>query len=187
MSDPTKRFPSRLQWPAWRLWRGLLLACLCSTLLPACQAVSDEVRTEGVSMTGIDHLADHLSVQDFWVDGRSGFQAGKGGRVVCCARIPLKWTPSASVEVRWEVANWRDGTWRCFRRRVPLQPYSAELGDLFVHFLPDGQVEAVVSNYAPWSKVYPGPRVPIPKKEPWDNYPKPPPTDHCPENEHSQP
>ena len=173
-----------------RIWHNLRtwsLVLVCSGLLTACEAVSERVVMEGVSMTGIDHLADHLSVQDFWVDGRSGFQAGKGGSVVCCARIPLKWTPSASVEVRWEVANWRDGTWRCFRRRVSLQPYGAELGDLYVHFLPDGQVQVVVSNYAPWSPIYPGPRVPIPKKEPWGKYPKPSPTEHCPENEHGQP
>ena len=161
-------------------------ACLLTWALAGCGNVGGDNAMEGVSMTGIDHLADHLSVQDFWVDGRSGFQAGKGGRVVCCARIPLKWTSSASVEVRWEVANWRDGTWRCFRRRVPLERYE-EVGRLYVHFLPDGGLQAVVSNYVPRSAAYPGPHAPIPMKEPWDNYPKPPSTDHCPENEHSQP
>jgi hypothetical protein len=169
------------------LWSGRLAgACLLTWVLAGCGSFRADNATEGVSMTGIDHLADHLSVQDFWVDGRSGFQAGKGGSVVCCARIPLKWTPSASVEVRWEVANWRDGTWRCFRRSVQLEPYE-QLGRLYVHFLPDGGVKAAVSDLAPWSNEYPGPRIPIPQKEPWKVYPKPSPTDHCPENEHSQP
>ena len=172
---------SKLLRPVW-----LAGVCVLTCALAGCGNLRGDGVMEGVSMTGIDHLADQLSVQDFWVDGRSGFQAGKGGSVVCCARIPLKWTPSASVEVRWEVANWRDGTWRCFRRRIPLEPYD-ELGRLYVHFLPDGGLKAVVSNYAPRANVYPGPRMPIPKKEPWDQYPKLPPTDHCPENEHSQP
>lgn len=175
---------------AWTARRRRVLhsamACLLTTCLGACQSVGSGVVMEGVSMTGIDHLADHLSVQQFSVDGHTGFQAGKGGRVVCCALIPLNWTSSASVEVRGEVANWREGTWRCFRRRVKLEPYD-QLGRLYVHFLPDGSVKAVASNYAPWSNVYPGPREPIPQKEPWDRYPKPPTTDHCPENEFTEP
>lgn len=173
---------SKLLRPVW-----LAGVCVLTWALAGCGNLRGDGVMEGVSMTGIDHLADHLSVQRFSVDGRTGFQAGKGGSVVCCGLIPLKWTPSASVEVRWVVANWRDGTWRCFRRRVPLQPYSAELGDLYVHFLPDGQLEAVVSNYAPWSNVYPRPRIAIPQKEPWKLFPKPLTTDHCPENEYSQP
>lgn len=28
-----------------------------------------------VGMTGIDHLADHLSAQDYWENGQPGFQA----------------------------------------------------------------------------------------------------------------
>lgn len=118
--------------------RSTILVLLISLWANNSHAMGERVVMEGVSMTGVDHLADHLSVQDFWVDGRHGFQAGKGGRVVCCARIPLKWTAATSIEVRWEVANWREGTWRCFRRRVSLDPY-AELGELFVHFLPGWQ------------------------------------------------
>lgn len=170
----------------WRRWRCRALLTGLGWLLAACQSGPSRPPMAGVSMTGIDHLADHLSVQDFWVDGRSGFQAGKGGRVVCCARIPLVWAPGASVEVRWEVANWREGTWRCFRRRVPLVPYD-ELGRLYVHFLPDGDVRVVSSNYPPRADAYPGPHVPIPAKAPWDHHPAPPPTEHCPENQHDTP
>lgn len=167
-----------------------MLVCVfawsASGVLMGCQAGGNKSEKAGVSMAGVDHLAEHLSVQDYWVDGRAGFQAGRGGRVVCCARIPVKWSATAAVEVHWEVANWRDGTWSCFRRRVPLAPYE-ELGNLYVHFLPDGDVKAVVSNYVPWSQVYSGPKVPITKKEPWDKYPAPPVTSDCPENEHEKP
>lgn len=166
--------------------RPTILVLVISLWASNSHAMGERVVMEGVSMTGVDHLADHLSVQDFWVDGRHGFQAGKGGRVVCCARIPLKWKPAASIEVRWEVANWREGTWRCFRRRVSLERYD-QLGRLYVHFLPNGDVRATVSNYAPGSPVYPGPRAPIPGKAPWDHYPMPPVTKHCPENAHRTP
>lgn len=178
------RYPTMIQFSKRRRAASLLSALLMS--LCTGHAMGERPVMEGVSMTGVDHLADHLSVQDFWVDGRHGFQAGKGGSSVCCARIPLKWLPTASVEVRWEVANWREGTWRCFRRRVSLDRY-AELGELFVHFLPDGSVRAVVSNYAPWSPVYRGPRTPIPQKAPWDRYPSPPVTEDCPDNKYSAP
>jgi hypothetical protein len=158
-----------------------VFAALLALTLTACQAVSPKPELTGVGMTGIDHLADHLSVQDYWVDGHAGFQAGKGGSNVCCARVPKVWFPGAQVEVRWEVANWKKGTWRCYRRMVPLDRFD-ELGHLYVHFMPDGQVRALLSNNAPWGNAYPGPRTPIPKKEPWSVYPRPPVTDDCPEN-----
>jgi hypothetical protein len=162
----------------------ILLGLMLWALLTACQAKepANKPALTGVSMTGIDHLADHLSVQDFWVNGRAGFQAGQGGRTVCCGTVPKRWHPGVQIEVRWEVANWRAGTWHCFRRQVPLDRYD-ELGRLYVHFMPDGSVRALLSNYAPWGNAYPGPRIHIPDKEPWKVYPRPPITEHCPENE----
>jgi hypothetical protein len=171
--------------------RPLLLTLLLTTLwalLTACQAKepANKPALTGVSMTGIDHLADHLSVQDFWVNGRSGFQAGKGGRTVCCGTVPKRWYPGAQIEVSWAVANWQAGTWHCFRRQVPLDRYD-ELGQLYVHFMPDGTVRALLSNYYPEGNAYPGPRIPIPSKKPWDVYPPPPTVEHCPENEGPHP
>ena len=154
--------------------------------LSACQTVSPQPKLTGVGMTGVDYLADHLSVQDYWVNGRAGFQAGKGGSNVCCASVPETWYPGAQIEVRWEVDNWRKATWRCYRRMVPLDRYDT-LGHLYVQFLPDGQVRAVLSDYVPWSINFPGTRLPIPKKEPWNQFPASAsasaPTDQCPENQ----
>lgn len=139
--------------------------------LTACQAVSSENKLTGVGMTGIDHLAEHLSVQDFQVDGRSGFQAGKGGRVACCAKVPLHWRPGLKVHVAWNVTNWRDRTSEEKSAEVPVDRYD-EIGHMYVHFLADGSVKVLLSNYAPWGNAYPGPRD-IPQKEPWKKFPWP--------------
>jgi hypothetical protein len=158
-----------------------LPSAVLAIALSACQATQPNPALSDVGMTGIDHLADHLSVQDYWVNGRAGFQAGKGGSNVCCAKVPQVWHAGAQIEVKWDVANWKNGTWRCHRRMVSLDRYD-EIGHLYVHFMPDGSVRALLSNDAPWGNAYPGPHIPIPKKEPWAVYPRPPVTDVCPEN-----
>ena len=126
---------------------------------------------EGVplTLTGIDHLADHVSVQDFSVNGTSGAQAGKGGREVCCVSVPTRWRPGLAVDVRWEVLNWRDRSAGFYRASVELERYT-EPGRLYVHFLPDGTVRVVTSMKGPRSPDYPGPREAIPQKHPWDEY-----------------
>ena len=149
-----------------RLTCAILFGCL-----EACQSVSGHSRLTGVSMTGVDHLAEHLSVQDFQVDGHSGFQAGKGGSVVCCADVPLIWHPDLTVRVTWNVTNWRDRTWEEKSVDVRVDRYD-EIGDMHVHFLADGSVRVLLSNVAPWGSEYPGPRN-IPQKEPWKKYPWP--------------
>lgn len=148
-----------------------LIAIFLVCVLTACQAVGRDNTLTGVSMTGIDHLADHLSVQDFQVDGHSGFQAGKGGRVVCCANVPLAWHPGLKVHVTWNVTNWRDRSSEEKAADVLVDRYD-EIGRMYVHFLADGRVRVLLSNYVPWGNAYPGPRD-IPKKEPWDRYPWP--------------
>jgi hypothetical protein len=137
-------------------------------VLAACQSAPP---MRGVGMTGIDHLADHLSVQDFQVDGHSAFQAGKGGSSVCCTRIPETWHPGLKVHVTWNVTNWRDRTWSEQAANVEVDRYD-EIGDMYVHFLPDGSVRVVLSNYPPRADAYPGPKG-IPQKYPWDRYPWP--------------
>lgn len=148
--------------------RLLMLMLILTCLVAACQSAPP---MRGVGMTGIDQLADHLSVQDFQVDGHGGFQAGKGGRTVCCADIPEKWHPGLKVHVTWNVTNWRDRTWSDNEADVEVDRYD-EIGHMYVHFLSDNSVRVVLSNYPPRADAYPGPKG-IPQKYPWDRYPWP--------------
>lgn len=150
--------------------QGVIALCLLA--LAACSVMGrSENALTGVSMTGIDHLADHLSVQDFQVDGHSGFQAGKGGSVVCCAKVPLAWHPGLKVHVTWNVTNWRERSSEERAADVLVDRYD-DIGRMYVHFLADGSVKVLLSNDAPWGNTYPGPRN-IPQKEPWKQYPWP--------------
>lgn len=162
------------------------IVATCGLLLSGCDATGFSGSTEqparrptllsakdgkGVplTLTGIDHLADHVSVQNFSVNGTSGMQAGKGGREVCCVSVPAHWRPGLMVDVRWGVLNWRDRSAGRYRAIVELERYT-EPGQLYVHFLPDGKVRVVTSMEGPRSPDYPGPRDPIPQKYPWDVY-----------------
>ncbi|MDG2519232.1 DUF3304 domain-containing protein [Lysobacter soli] len=138
---------------------------LAASLMAGC-----EEQTAGVAITGIDHLPKHLSVQQFYVDGYSAFQAGTGASTVCCAVLPKRWRPDLTVEIRWNVTNWRDCEGHEYVRRVPVEPYE-EPDRLWVHFMADGSVRAVSSGVGPGNPAYPGPHEPIPSKNPWDIYP----------------
>lgn len=155
--------------------RHRVFACLLLTLSLAVSSCANS-KEEGTSVgiTGIDHLADHLSVQDFWINGYNAAQAGKGGRTACCAVLPKVWRPDLRVRVRWDVADWRAGKWACYVHDVPVDRYT-EIGQLWVHFMSDGTVRVLSSNEGPRSPTYPGPRDSIPQKNPWDLYPTPPP------------
>jgi hypothetical protein len=135
--------------------------------LSACEVKEEWV---GTGLTGIDHLADHLSVQRFSMNGCGGFQAGKGGSTVGCASLPLVWRPDLTAVVRWNVTNWRDCFGENFETVVPVERYE-EVGQVWVHFLPDGVVRVVSSGPGPGNPKYPGPPDAIPQKEPWKVYP----------------
>jgi Protein of unknown function (DUF3304) len=153
-----------------RTWLvGLALAL--ATVLAGCQAIREE-KTFGTMMSGIDHLPDHLSVSDFWVNGTGGFQAGKGGRKAPGPVLPLQWHPGLTVHVRWDVSDWQHGGGSKHEADVPVDPYTEE-ADVWVHFLANGTVRVVVSQYGPRNTNYPGPRDPIPQKYPWKVYPPP--------------
>lgn len=154
-----------------------LAALLLAFTLTACAADSSKEGI-GVGITGLDHLDDHLSVQDFWVNGYNAAQAGKGGRTVCCAILPRQWQKGMSVQIRWEIADWKNGRWTCHVRDVQVEPYE-EIGQLWVHFLKDGSVRAVSSIEGPRSPTYPGPHDAIPQKHPWKNYPPPKADETC--------
>jgi Protein of unknown function (DUF3304) len=164
---PMRRFSRHLP-------RCLLVAVLTAIFLTACQA-RDSEETVAVSITGLDHLAEHLSVQDFWVDGHHAHQAGRGGRQVCCASLPRKWHPGLSVTVRWGVTNWRDHVYSMQERSVAVPQYD-KVGRLWVHFLKDGSVKVFSANVGPGfyepNVEYPGPQplTDLPRKQPWTDY-----------------
>ena len=139
-------------------------------VLNACQSFGKE-EVFGHSMGGIDQLADNLSVTDFWVNGAAGFQAGSGNASVPAPALPVKWHPGLSVHVVWQVRDWEHDKGSTHEADVPVDPYTDDGGDLWVHFLADGTVRVVVSNAGPRAPSYPGPHDPIPRKRPWDMYP----------------
>jgi hypothetical protein len=153
---------------AYRSWAAVLGLALM-TALTACQSMGKEP-TFGADLTGIDHLADHLSVSNFSVNGTGGFQAGKGGSNVCCAVLPEKWHPGLTAHVKWDVSDWKHGGGRSYEADVPVDQY-AKVGHLWVHFLANGSVRIVMSDIGPYAPDYPGPHDPIPRKQPWYMYP----------------
>ncbi|WP_224006390.1 DUF3304 domain-containing protein [Paraburkholderia tropica] len=152
---------------------ALLLLCMSVT---GCRKAPAENRLDAVMLTGIDHLPDHVSVQHFTVNGTDGFQAGKGGSDICCARLPLHWTPGLTVKVTWNVTNWRDCTGENREAVVPVAQYDYP-AHIYVHFMRDGTVRVVSTDKGYWPPGYPDPDNDIPQKEPWDVWP---PMKHCP-------
>ena len=99
-------------------------------------------------------------------------QAGTGARTTCCVVLPDKWHPGLTAHVKWNVSNWKDDARSgSYEADVPVDQY-AEHAHVWVHFLENGTVRVVVSNYDPSSPDYPGPHDPIPQKQPWDDYPQ---------------
>ena len=145
-------------------------ASVASAAPPAAKRTKADDEMIGLAMTGIDHLPDHVSIQEFSVNGSSGAAAGKGGRQVCCVMVPRKWRPGLKATIRWGVLNWRDWTGDEYETTVEIEPYGPLLDIFYVHFLPDGTVRAVVSDRGPRSSTYSGPHVPIPQKYPWKQY-----------------
>lgn len=148
----------------------------------ACQQHSAKADGVAVGITGVDYLADHLSVQRFSVNGISGAQAGKGGRTVCCVTLPIKWQPNMTVEVDWNVTNWRDCSGTEHKATVTVEEYT-KVGKLYVSFFPGNEVRVVSSNDPPTKATVPGSKYPIkkliPQKFPWKVYP---PHEHCAES-----
>lgn len=147
---------------------------LCVGLLWLASACSAKEDTVGVGLTGLDHLAAHLSIQNFWVNGSSGHQAGKGGSTVCCVSLPATWRPGLIVHVKWGVTNWKRRVYSYYERDVAVDRYDAP-GNMYVHFLRDGEVRVLADGFYPEKPGYPGPSYDtVLKKKPWDIYARQP-------------
>lgn len=138
--------------------------------LTGCQASPATEKTVGVTLTGLDHLEAHLSIQEFSVNGVSGHQAGGGGSSVCCVSLPAVWRPGLTVTVKWGVTNWPHRAYSWHERVVPVERYD-EVGMLYVHFLRDGAVRVISFNGYPELEGYPGPAYEtVLDKNPWKVY-----------------
>lgn len=155
-----------------------ILGTLLCLALGACEAMpgqtgeaSDSVAT---GIVGVDHLPGHLAVQSFSVDGYGGGRAGGGSGMICCMRLPAKWYPDMMVRVNWGVTNFRDCKADEYVTHVPVERYE-EVGTIYVHFFADGSVRVVSANSNPSGALLPAStypiKVPIPKKDPWGQYP----------------
>ena len=154
--------------PSFTSLRAWLAAVFLVTNLSACNAKPEPMVS--VPITGLDHLAETLSIQEFSVNGQGGAQAGRGGRHVCCVELPKHWRPGLTVKVAWAVTNWPAEVYSDHEREVPVEKYD-EVGNLYVHFLRDGSVRVISSLYHPIQPMYPGPAYStVLRKEPWKIY-----------------
>jgi hypothetical protein len=143
-------------------------AVLLVTSLSACNAKPEPMVS--VPITGLDHLAETLSIQQFSVNGTGGAQAGKGGSHVCCVELPKQWRAGLTVKVAWGVTNWPAKVYSLHERDVLVEKYD-EVGNLYVHFLRDGSVRVLSSLPYPEKPSYQGPAYSsVPRKEPWEIY-----------------
>jgi len=150
--------------------RLILLTILTVALSSAYRYVychPDEDTTVPVSITGVHHLGSDYFIRKFYINKSIGDnidKGGGGGSNVCCLILPFKWSPHLIADVRWKVGHIirsanpatpetaeLEGI---YRAQVPVEKYS-ELGNLYVHFFPDGRVRIVVSPNTSDSEVHP--------------------------------
>ncbi|WP_211466672.1 DUF3304 domain-containing protein [Collimonas silvisoli] len=155
-------------------WLRMLAISLIALVFAGCasvQAASGGERSTPVGLTGVQHIGPNFNISDFYVDGGSGGNVGRGGgggSTVCCVAIPKQWRPGLTVEVRWGVGDWSKenraeidaGNYKSvtsegiYKAKVPIEKYD-EPGQLFVHFFAGGKVRVVVSDIYPEGKRHP--------------------------------
>lgn len=129
------------------------------------------VETVGVNVVPTHHLGKDYSVEDVYVNGQWGGNAGRGGGgggYVCCVMLPEVWRPGLVAKVKWRVLDWRQENTNETKvgilksildegKYVATAPveYYAEPGDLYVHFFPHGKVRVVSSLYSPSGEKHP--------------------------------
>ncbi|WP_111519967.1 DUF3304 domain-containing protein [Cupriavidus phytorum] len=129
------------------------------------------------SITAYNHTPDYIHqfyVNEAW--GGNSFAYGGGGGFVCCVTYPRKWHDGLNATVRWTTSSsdpnatgdaaiekWHEAL-------VPIEKY-IESGTVQVHFLPEGKVRIIVSNFMSGHPDYPGPDYPVTPPdfhfEPW--------------------
>jgi hypothetical protein len=160
--------------PRWKvLATGIVIGLLVSYCVADTMAERKRVKFTAVGLTGVQHIGSAYNVSEFYVDGYSGGNVGRGGGgggTVCCLSLPVKWRPDLTVDVRWSVGDWsnentEETTARnyssiksegVYRARVPVEKYDAP-HHFYVHFFKGGRVRVVASKYYPESKNHPIP------------------------------
>ena len=140
--------------------RASISVLLLLAMLIGCEDA--ESRGENYTMDfGAYNHTDH-SIDDFEFQFKGGQRVaggfvgkGEGGGDICCASVPMQWTPTLTVQVR---ASWQDGAGvvQSISREVSLPRYaSKDAGHLDIHFLRNGEVKVFVTSLATWHPDYP--------------------------------
>jgi hypothetical protein len=163
---------SRFLTRAWLL-KLLIFIVVSSALFWYVQSLRATIRAESfatVSLTGVHHMGDKFNVAQFYVDGYDGSNVGReggGGSNICCVRLPRKWRPGLSVEVRWSVNDWtRENRAQIeagddssvgglgYIAQVPVEPYEVAQ-HVWVHFYRDGKARVISSAIGSWGSKHP--------------------------------
>lgn len=164
-----------------KIWKVLGLTAVAAAslyALTACATKPDPMDDKATaSITSYNHTPDYI--HQFYVDGTWGgnsFAYGGGGKFVCCVVYPKTWRPGLTATVKWTTSSsdpnatgdaakphWHEAV-------VPIEKY-VETGTLHVHFLPEGKVRLIISNWVAGHPKYPGPAYPVKPAdfhfEPW--------------------
>lgn len=144
---------------------GLVMALA----LFACQEPQEPENKEGipVGITGINHTTTYIAdfyVEEAWGGSISSIQnGGGGGGTTCCISLPYHYRTGLEAKVRWNHTESRIDNWK--EAVASIEPYSDGGGRAWVHFMQDGSVRIVVSNYAPGHSDYPGPAIEVFQEE----------------------
>lgn len=154
----------------WRhrwLWAPVLgIAILSLTSMGCAGRNKQQTETGFGDLSGYNHTADYI--HQFYVDGKWGgnvYPYRGGGSFVCCYRYPEKWREGLKATVRWTTssadpkATGDAATEKWHEATVPIERY-LEPGTVNVHFLPEGKVRLVISNFSARHPEYPGPARP---------------------------
>lgn len=156
---------------SWLQKLALSLLVLTFAGCASVQAGINDSNFAPVSLTGVQHIGPDFNISDFYINGTSGSNVGRGGGgggIVCCVALPKKWHPDLAAEVRWAVGDWSKenltetaaGNYTSitsegvYKTLVPVEKYE-EPGKVYVHFFKGGKVRVVSGPFGYGSKEHP--------------------------------
>lgn len=146
------------------------LAFLIGVTLAACSG--DE--KVGLSYAAYNHTDE--SIVAIVINGEGGVlnatAHGEGGGV-CCVVLPKRWRPGLMATIKWQaddipifnpdgsrkvidgVPAAQESPWK--EKTVEVPKYSEEMGDFYIHFFPNDEVNVLVHKYGATSRRHPFP------------------------------